>query len=62
MLLLVVTYVAGAAGIVLSLVGDPTDPRSVYGVTGVVLMGLAFFCLFGLSITMVNLAPGDAGE
>lgn len=58
--LLFVAYVAGIGGILLSLLGDPANPRSIYGVVGIVLMGVSFFCMFGLAVTMVNLA--DDGE
>lgn len=53
--LLFVAYVTGIGGIVVSLVGNPANPRSIYGVVGIALMGVSFLCLFVLTVTMVNL-------
>lgn len=55
--LLVLGYVTGIAGILLSFVGDPANPSSTFGVAGIVLMGTSFLCLFVLSVTIVNLDP-----
>lgn len=56
--LVVVAYAAGASGLVLSLFGNPADPRSSVGVAGIVLMGLSFLCMFVLSVTVLNVTDG----
>lgn len=58
-ILLFMTYVTGMGGIVLSLLGDPADPRAIYGVVGIALMGVSFCSLFVLSVIMVNLLAGE---
>lgn len=60
--LILVAYVSGFGGVVLSLVGNPADPRSVVGIAGVALMGVAFLALFVVSVTMVNLAADPTAD
>jgi len=52
--LLLGAYATGFSGVLLSVVGNPTNPKSVYGAAGILLMGLSFVCLFGLSVTALN--------
>lgn len=57
--LIVLAYLAGFSGVLLSIVGNPANPRSPVGVAGIALMGIAFVALFVVSFSMVKFADGD---
>lgn len=57
-LLIAVAYVSGLSGIGVSLAGAG-DPNSSLTAVGIVLMGIAFVCLFVVSITFVRISDPD---
>lgn len=61
-LLIAVAYVTGVVGLVLSVVGDPTDPGTGLGAVGIGLMGVSFVCLFVVSVSILRATGGDVAD
>ncbi|PSQ15243.1 hypothetical protein BRD00_14775 [Halobacteriales archaeon QS_8_69_26] len=61
-LLIGVAYVTGVAGVTISVLGDPTNPDSEWGSLGIALMGIAFTCLFLVSLSILRTTGGEVGD
>ena len=55
LLLILFGYVSGVAGLLMSFIGNPTNPDSQVGAIGLGLMGLSFVLMFVVSISIMNL-------
>jgi ABC-type enterochelin transport system permease subunit len=59
MLLILVGYISGVAGLLMSFLGNPTNPDSKVGAVGLGLMGVSFVLMFVVSLSIMNAGGGS---